>query len=123
MDSLGLARFTDADLVAELRGRESRSLGGIAKIKRTVCRHFGLTLQVLRGPARHQRVAHPRQIAMYLAHRAGHSYPRIGAAFGGRHHTTVLHACRVVEARAAEDEEVAAALALLRVELAKGEAT
>lgn len=58
---------------------------------------FGVTVQNLVGPDRRQEVVLPRQIAMYLLRvEANCSFPKIGEAFGGRDHTTVMYACQKV---------------------------
>jgi chromosomal replication initiator protein len=81
---------------------ESRS---IADIQAAACTCFGLTPQELLSPTRTPRVAWPRQLAMYLARElTSESLPAIGRQFGGRDHTTVLHAWRRTSARIAADE-------------------
>ncbi|MGH2915742.1 MAG: helix-turn-helix domain-containing protein, partial [Solirubrobacteraceae bacterium] len=77
----------------------------IADIKSHTCRHFGLSDEELTSPSRASRVAWPRQVAMYLARElTDASLPSIGREFGGRDHTTVLHACRRAATRLASDE-------------------
>ena len=68
-------------------------------IKKVVCEYFNISEDDLVGPRREQRVVRPRQLAMYLCKELipGASYPEIGAYFGGRDHTTVIHAYRKVE--------------------------
>ena len=62
------------------------------------------TCKDFHSPQRARRVARPRQVAMYLARKlTTRSLPEIGRRFGGRDHTTVLHACRRIEALCAED--------------------
>ena len=76
----------------------------IVDIKTAACEHFGLTPEELLSPSRTVRVAWPRQIAMYLARElTDESLPAIGRQFGGRDHTTVLHACRRTASRIAKD--------------------
>ncbi len=82
--------------------REPRSVG---EIQAAACQHFGLTTEELLSTARTARIAWPRQVAMYLARElTGESLPSIGRHFGGRDHTTVLHAWRRTTARIADDE-------------------
>jgi chromosomal replication initiator protein len=77
----------------------------IAEIQMAVGEHFGLAVGELLSSARTPRISWPRQVAMYLARElTGESLPAIGRHFGGRDHTTVLHACRRTAARIAEDE-------------------
>jgi chromosomal replication initiator protein len=81
---------------------ESRS---IADIQTAACTCFGLTPQELLSPSRTPRVAWPRQLAMYLSRElTSESLPAIGRQFGGRDHTTVLHAWRRTSARIAADD-------------------
>jgi chromosomal replication initiator protein len=77
----------------------------IADIQAAACEHFGITFDELLSSARAVRVAWPRQVAMYLARElTGESLPAIGRHFGGRDHTTVLHAWRRTSARIASDD-------------------
>jgi chromosomal replication initiator protein len=74
------------------------------EIQAAACQHFGLSEQELISRARTGRVTWPRQLAMYLARElTDESLPAIGRHFGGRDHTTVLHACRRAEQRLATD--------------------
>jgi chromosomal replication initiator protein len=76
----------------------------IPEIQAAACEHFGLTSEELLSTARVTRIAWPRQVAMYLARElTGESLPAIAREFGGRDHTTVLHACRRTSARIAAD--------------------
>jgi chromosomal replication initiator protein len=69
----------------------------IENIQKTVADYFKLRMNDLLSQRRSRSVARPRQIAMALAKElTQHSLPEIGAAFGGRDHTTVLHACKRV---------------------------
>jgi hypothetical protein len=84
-----------------------RPLGpnSIRAIAQRVANQYGISLDELRGPGRSRRVAWPRQEAMYLMRQVmrngypRYSLPLIGAFFGDRDHTTVLHAVRAVEKR------------------------
>ncbi len=76
----------------------------IGEIQAAACSHYGLSSQELLSSTRSPRVAWPRQVAMYLARElTGESLPAIGREFGGRDHTTVLHACRRASARLSSD--------------------
>jgi chromosomal replication initiator protein len=84
---------------------ERRSPRSVADIQAAACEHFGLSSDELLSSARTARIAWPRQVAMYLARElTGESLPAIGRHFGGRDHTTVLHAWRRTTARMAADE-------------------
>ena len=67
-------------------------------IKETVAKYFSINKDDLSGNKRSNDIAFPRQIAMYLCREvANMSYPQIGTDFGGRDHSTVMHACRKIE--------------------------
>ncbi|HEX4046074.1 MAG TPA: chromosomal replication initiator protein DnaA [Gammaproteobacteria bacterium] len=69
----------------------------IENIQRTVAEYYKVKIADLLSKRRSRSVARPRQIAMALAKElTNHSLPEIGDAFGGRDHTTVLHACRMI---------------------------
>ncbi|HEU0250745.1 MAG TPA: chromosomal replication initiator protein DnaA [Solirubrobacteraceae bacterium] len=76
----------------------------LSEIKAVVSAQYGITADELISPARGARVSLPRQLAMYLARElTDESLPSIGRAFGGRDHTTVLHALRRAKQRIATD--------------------
>lgn len=67
------------------------------EIKRTVAKHFNVKITDFDSSKRSRNIAYPRQIAMYLCREmTGLSLPKIGELFGGRDHTTVLHACEKI---------------------------
>jgi len=69
----------------------------IENIQRTVAEYYKIKVADVLSKRRNRSVARPRQIAMTLAKElTNHSLPEIGDAFGGRDHTTVLHACRMI---------------------------
>ena len=69
----------------------------VENIQRTVAEYYKIKVADLLSKRRNRSVARPRQIAMALAKElTNHSLPEIGDAFGGRDHTTVLHACRMI---------------------------
>ena len=90
----------------------------VKEIQTAACRHFGLSPEELLSPGRTARVTWPRQVAMFLARElTGESLPAIGRQFGGRDHTTVLHACRRTAARIADDEPARESVESLRSSL------
>ena len=79
----------------------------IESIKRTVCKYFNTTLKDMDSSKRSRNIALPRQIAMYLARElTGESLPKIGEHFGGRDHSTVLHACKKISKDIIENETI-----------------
>lgn len=88
-----------------------------------IARHVGACFRVeprlLQSPRRNRAVVLARQVSMYLARQlTGLSLQQIGAWFGGRDHTTVLHACRKVEEALRSDLELSGTVRRLRAELA-----
>lgn len=76
----------------------------IAEIQQATCNRYGLSSDELVSRSRSPRVAWPRQIAMYLARElTGESLPAIGRQFGGRDHTTVMHAHRRTASKVHDD--------------------
>jgi len=76
----------------------------IELIQRAVAEYFGLSHHDLRGRKRTKAIAFPRQVAMYLAREiTEYSTTEVGLEFGGRDHTTVMHACEKVENRMRTD--------------------
>jgi chromosomal replication initiator protein len=83
----------------------------LADIQLAACRQFGITSEELLSSSRAARVAWPRQVAMYLSRElTSESLPAIGRHFGGRDHTTVLHACRRTTERISADASSRAAV-------------
>lgn len=79
----------------------------INNIQKTVAEYYKIRLADLHSKSRVRQVARPRQVAMALAKElTEHSLPQIGEAFGGRDHTTVLHACRKVKELSGKDARV-----------------
>ncbi|WP_372769878.1 chromosomal replication initiator protein DnaA [Pseudoalteromonas sp.] len=79
----------------------------IDNIQRTVAEYYRIRVSDLLSKRRSRSVARPRQVAMALSKElTNHSLPEIGDAFGGRDHTTVLHACRKVKSLREESHEV-----------------
>jgi chromosomal replication initiator protein len=87
----------------------------IEDIQKRVAEHFNIRVSDMHSARRARAVARPRQVAMYLAKQlTTRSLPEIGRKFGGRDHTTVMHAVRKVEELSAQDASFAEDLELLR---------
>jgi chromosomal replication initiator protein len=90
----------------------------IATVQAIVASHFELSVEQLTSASRTSRVSWPRQVAIHLARDlTGASLPTIGKAFGGRNHTTVLHACKRVSERLKTDQRVVDEIAKLAEQL------
>jgi chromosomal replication initiator protein len=76
-------------------------------IQKQVAEHFGVRLADMTGKSRSANIVFPRQVAMYLARRhTKASLHEIGEIFGGRHHGTVLHACKTVSMRMKNEDQI-----------------
>jgi chromosomal replication initiator protein len=114
---LATSRFTGRPVTLELTREALKDLlaaqerlVSIENIQKTVAEYYKIRLADLLSKRRSRSIARPRQVAMALARElTNHSLPEIGDAFGGRDHTTVMHACdrvkdlREIERRASED--------------------
>jgi chromosomal replication initiator protein len=79
----------------------------IDRIQELVCERFSVTLEELTGDRRSQNIVYPRQVAMYLSRElTDSSLPKIGREFGGRDHTTVIHATSKIARMIREDRSV-----------------
>jgi chromosomal replication initiator protein len=88
-----LAKDALRDLIA-VRGRQVT----MENIQKTVADYYKIKVAEMYSKKRTRNFARPRQIAMALSRElTNHSFPEIGEAFGGRHHTTVMHACDEVD--------------------------
>lgn len=118
---LAFARFHQRPLSAELCRDALKDLlavqlrqVSIDNIQKTVAEYYKLKVAEMHSKKRSRVVARPRQIAMALAKELTQlSLPDIGEAFGGRDHTTVMHACRKIAELRAVDAEIARDHALL----------
>lgn len=83
-------------------------------IREAICAHYGLRMNDLLSCRRAREVARPRQVGMYLAKRLTiRSLPEIGRHFGGRDHTTVIHAVRTIDRLCMGDLDLADDVAVL----------
>ncbi|MDO9226128.1 MAG: chromosomal replication initiator protein DnaA [Pseudomonadota bacterium] len=100
--SIELAKEALKDLLAV----QNRQIS-IENIQKTVADYFKIKVADMYSKKRTRNLARPRQMAMYLARELTDlSYPEIGQAFGGRDHTTVLHACGKIEELKAADQNL-----------------
>ncbi len=108
------ASLTGAEISLEMAKHELRtavpvegSNYTIESIQNAVARHFHLKIQDLKSSARNRSVSLPRQIAMYLIRKyTGLGFKEIGLYFGGKDHTTILHACAKIESNLETDQPI-----------------
>jgi chromosomal replication initiator protein len=93
------------DAIRNIAKEEESTAVTIQQIQKLVASTYKLTREELISKNNARHISHPRQVAMYLCkHLTKHSYPEIGRAFGGKHHTTVIHSVDKIESLVATDE-------------------
>lgn len=94
------------DSLKDLLALQDRQIS-LDNIQRTCAEYYKIKLADLMSKRRSRSVARPRQVAMALAKElTSHSLPEIGGSFGGRDHTTVLHACRKIKELREADSDI-----------------
>ena len=92
------------DAIRNIASDDEPGLVTIPQIQKAVAAAYKLTVEQLVSKNNSRQFAFPRQIAMYLCKRlTSRSYPEIGRAFGGKHHTTVIHSFEKIQSMAASD--------------------
>jgi len=92
------------DAIRNIASEEEPGVIAIEQIQKVVAANYKLTVDQLVSKSNSRQVAFPRQIAMYLCKKlTKHSYPEIGRAFGGKHHTTVIHSCEKIKSLSLAD--------------------
>jgi len=119
--SLLQAGRIDLDLaksaLGESTGPEQKRIT-IQQIYDAVTKYYGVRLADIQSKKRHKSIAFPRQVCMYLARRfTSFSLAEIGLYFGGRDHTTVLHAVRTIESDCNDDKTIADQLSQIQGQL------
>ena len=94
--------------------QKSRGLQ-ISKIQEVVANYFQTSVAEMKGKKRVRNIVIPRQVAMYLSRElTDASLPKIGQEFGGKDHTTVMHACDKIARQMKTDTEIKSAVSDLR---------
>lgn len=100
--TLSLTKSVLKDMV-----KETVKTISVDMVQKHVAEFYNISLHELKNKSRHKNIVIPRQIAMYLSRKlTPHSLPEIGAAFGGKDHTTILHAVKKVEEVLLKDEQI-----------------
>ena len=90
----------------------------VRNIQKAICEHFDVKISDLKSKRRTKNIAVARQVAMYLCRKyTATSYPAIGAEFGGRDHSTVIHASKTIARKATTDPEIKATVERLERQL------
>ncbi|MCR9218962.1 MAG: hypothetical protein NXI21_01930 [Alphaproteobacteria bacterium] len=96
----------------------TRRPGATDRIKARVAEHYGVSVADLEAARRDGEIILPRWVAIHLCRRlTGHSLPKIGAAFGGRDHSTIVYALGRIEEMVDEDPDLAAVIEKMHEEL------
>ena len=99
-----ISRVLAQDAIRNIAHDEESSIITLQGVQKLVAAHFRISVDELLSKSNARQVTLPRQIAMYLCKRlTKHSYPEIGRAFGGKHHTTVMHSYTKIESLQARD--------------------
>jgi len=111
-----------SSVLETIRPRPPSRKPSVTAVQRAVAGWYGVGTAELLSPSRSARLAWPRQLAMYLARELTQQpLERIGSAFGGRNHTTVVHACAQVKRRLAAEPQLQEQLDSLRTAISTGE--
>jgi chromosomal replication initiator protein len=111
---LAFSRFHNRDITLELAKEALKDIIGahnrqitLELIQKTVSDYFKIKVADMYSQKRTRAIARPRQVAMWISRElTPHSLPEIGDAFGGRDHTTVLHACRTINELRTKDNQL-----------------
>ena len=107
---INLAKEALKDLIA-VRGRQV----SVENIQKTVAEYFKIKISDMLSKKRSRNYSKPRQLAMALTRELTNlSFPEIGEAYGGRHHTTVMHACDEIEQLRLNNQSIAQDLGILK---------
>jgi chromosomal replication initiator protein len=111
--SLEMAQDILKDILIEKKREVS-----IEEIQKLVANHYGIKISELKSSKRMKALVLPRQIAMYLSRQlTSHSFPEIGERFGGKDHSTIIHAIKKIEKIMEEDFQVRSTINSLKKEL------
>ncbi|MGI9168404.1 MAG: chromosomal replication initiator protein DnaA, partial [Pyrinomonadaceae bacterium] len=95
------------DAIRNIAHDEESDVITLQRIQKVVAAHFRISVDELLSKSNARQVSLPRQIAMYISKRlTKHSYPEIGRAFGGKHHTTVMHSFAKIESLQSRDSSI-----------------
>ncbi|SDX27782.1 chromosomal replication initiator protein DnaA [Marininema mesophilum] len=110
-----------AEALKDIIGNAQPKIVGIPEIQQTVSAYYHMRVEDLKGKKRTKNVALPRQIAMYLSRELTDcSLPKIGEEFGGRDHTTVIHAYEKITRTQSMDRSLQKALDDIKQQLQRG---
>ena len=107
-------------LLSNLVRKETPKIITIELIQKEVSSFFDLTVKDLKSNQKQKKVSGPRQIAMFLSRKyTSSSFPEIGSKFGGKNHSTVVHAVKNVEKKIGADPSLSSAVTTVSATLEK----
>jgi len=102
-----ISRVLAQDAIRNIAVDEDPGILTIEQIQKAVAQHYRMTVNELIAKSNARQYALPRQVAMYICKQlTKHSYPEIGRAFGGKHHTTVMHSVEKIESLVSTDSNL-----------------
>jgi chromosomal replication initiator protein len=114
--TLEMAKNVLRDLIGD-----KKKIVAMEDIQEAVCSQFRVKMTELKSRRRSKTLVHPRQVAMYLCRElTDASYPEIGRQFGGKDHTTIIHACRQVAKAKESDAALHATIEALKEQILRG---
>lgn len=109
---------TSKEALRNLLKKKEEKFLTIEEIQKAVSQYYNMKFSDLRSKRRHRTIAFPRQVAMYLARECGKfSFPEIGFSFGGKDHSTAIHAVKKIERDLNEKPELKHALRSIKTTL------
>src|SRR6185436_17480588 len=109
-----------SNVLRDLIGPKRRIIS-MDEIESVVASKFHVKVSDIRSKRRSKTLVYPRQIAMYLCRElTDSSFPEIGRHFGGKDHTTIMHACKQINKAKEADSTLKATLESLKEQIAKG---
>jgi chromosomal replication initiator protein len=102
-----ISRVLAQDAIRNIAVDEDPGILTIEQIQKAVAQNYRMTINELVAKSNARQYALPRQVAMYICKQlTKHSYPEIGRAFGGKHHTTVMHSVEKIESLVSTDSSL-----------------
>lgn len=106
------------DVIKDIVKDKNKKPVSLSKIKKSVAEYYDLDFEILSAKIRTKEIAHARQVAMFLCRElTNFSLPKIGESFGGRDHTTVMHACDKVRSELKKNHDLKSAINQIKLSL------
>ena len=104
---VAITRDLARDAIRNIASAEESGVITIPQVQKAVAAAYKISVEQLVSKSNARQFSYPRQVAMYICKKlTKHSYPEIGRAFGGKHHTTVIHSFEKIQALSANDQSL-----------------